>query len=142
MIITSAWLWAALGVLLIIVEVMTFTFVLIFLGLGAIITAVTTGLGFTTDIASQLAVFSATSVVTAVLLRKAAKGLFPGKEFKSDLIGVKATVINAIPAGGEGSVSYRGSKWIAFGDEGAIPEGCTVEVVAVDGIRLKVRAVS
>lgn len=143
MLISSAWFWAILGIILIIVEVLTFTFILIFLGIGAIVTAITTGLEFTTNIETQLAVFSATSVITAVLLRKAAKGLFPGKEFKSENIGEKVIVTTEIPAGGEGSVSYRGSKWIAFSDkEEAIPEGGAVEIVAVDGIRLKVQPVS
>ncbi|MBI5637242.1 MAG: NfeD family protein [Nitrospinae bacterium] len=141
--ISSAWFWAALGIILIIIEVMTFTFILVFLGIGAIVTAITTGLGLTTDIGVQLAVFSATSVISAVLLRKTAKGLYFRDEYKSEQIGAKVTVINEIPARGEGSVLYRGSRWIAFSDaEAAIPAGGTVEIMAVDGIRLKVRPAS
>lgn len=143
MFISPAWVWAALGVILIIIEVLTFTFILIFLGIGAIVTAITTGLGLTTEIETQLAVFSATSVITVLLLRKTAKGLYSSGEFQFEHIGVKVTVVTEIPAGREGSVLYRGSRWIAFSDkEEAIPEGSTVKITAVDGIRLKVQPTS
>lgn len=143
MLISSAWYWAALGMALIIIEVLTFTFILVFLGMGAIVTAATTALGITPGIESQLAVFAATSAVSAALLRKTVKRFLVRDGYNSGQIGARVTVATLIPPGGEGSVLYAGSKWMAFSDaREAIPEGSTVEIIAIEGIRLKVRPVS
>jgi membrane protein implicated in regulation of membrane protease activity len=49
-------------------------------------------------------------------------------------------VVKAILVGGEGTISYRGSDWIAFSDSAeTISEGSTVEIVSLNGIRAKVK---
>jgi membrane protein implicated in regulation of membrane protease activity len=137
----SPWTWAIIAVVLVIAELLSFTFFLCFLAFGALVTAVTTGLGATVSISSQLAVFCAAAILSTVLLRKTAKRLFFGQgDMSSEHLGQQVKVIETIPEKGEGKVEYRGSRWIAFSDQGAeIPEGTLVTVVAVDGVRLKVR---
>ena len=132
--------WAVLGVVLIIIEMNHLAFVLAFFGLGALIVSVTTWVGITPGLNSQLAVFSISSLLMLVALRKTAKKLFFGShDMPPDYKGQKVKVVKAIPVGGEGSVSYRGSVWIAFSDSAnSIPEGSTVEIVSLDGIRTKV----
>lgn len=112
-----------------------------FLTIWEISISITTGLGATVGISSQLAVFCAAAIVSTVLLRKTAKRLFFGHgDMGSDHIGQQVKVVERIPEKGEGKVEYRGSRWIAFSDEsGGIPEGALVTVVSVDGVRLKVR---
>jgi membrane protein implicated in regulation of membrane protease activity len=74
------------------------------------------------------------------LLRKTAKKLFFGShDIPPDYKGQKVKVVKEIPVGGEGSISYRGSVWIAFSEYlEVIPEGSTVEIIAIEGIRTKV----
>lgn len=132
--------WAIIGVVLIIIELMSLTFVFVFFGAGALIVSGTTWLGITPGLSSQLAVFSVSSLLMLLVLRKTAKKLFYGShDVSPDYKGQKVKVVKAIPAGGEGAISYRGSVWIAFSDSPeTIREGSTVEIVSMDGIRAKV----
>jgi membrane protein implicated in regulation of membrane protease activity len=141
---SPALIWATLGVILLIAELATFTFILCFLGLGAIIVSLTTWIGLAPGINHQLAVFSISSILMMLLFRKTAKGLFPGSnDPPPDYMGQKVKVIKAIPGGGEGTIEYRGSDWIAFSDDAdIINEGDTVEIVAIEGIRVKVKPIA
>ncbi|MBI5563061.1 MAG: NfeD family protein [Deltaproteobacteria bacterium] len=135
--------WAIVGVVLLIIELTSFTFVLAFLGVGAFITAIAAWAGVTPGLNGQLIVFSASSLVLLVLLRKTARRLFSGQGgMPSDDIGHRVKVIKEIPPEGEGAVLHRGSVWDAVSDsKDAIPEGSTVEITGTEGIRLKVRKV-
>ncbi len=137
---SPALVWATLGVVFIIAELISVTFILCFLGIGAIIVSLTTMSGLTTGINSQLVVFSISSILMMLLFRKTARRFFAGtNDVKPDYMGEKVKVIRAIPAGGEGAIAYRGSDWIAFSDSvDIIIEGNTVEIVAIEGIRVKV----
>ncbi len=100
--ISPALVWAIIGVVFVIIELTTFTFILIFLGVAAIIVSLTTWSSLTPGINSQLAVFSISSIVMMLLLRKTARRLFAGtNDVKPDYMGQKVTVIRAIPVGGE-----------------------------------------
>ena len=139
---SPALIWATLGVMFLIAELATLTFILCFLGVGAIIVSLTAWIGLTPGINSQLVVFSISSVLMMLLFRKTAKGLFFGSNDPSpDYMGQKVKVIKAIPVGGEGTIEYRGSDWIAFSDDAdIINEDDTVEIVAIEGIRVKVKS--
>lgn len=141
---SPAWIWAIIGVILIIIELTSFTFILTFLGAGAIITAITTWVGLTGGVNSQLAFFSISSVLMMLLLRKTAKKLFYGSsDLSPDYLGQRVKVVREIPVGGEGYIQYRGSEWIAFSDHpDIIPEGSNVEIVGIEGIRVKVTPVT
>jgi len=143
-IISPALIWATIGLLLLAAELATVTFILSFLGLGAIIVSLTTWAGLTPGLNSQLLVFSISSLLLLLLLRKTAKRLFAGThDAPPDYMGEKVQVIKAIPAGGEGAIKYRGSEWFAFSEaEEIINEGDTVEIVAIEGIRVKVKSIS
>jgi len=140
---SAALIWGAIGVVLLIAELATASFILCFIGLGAIIVAVTTGLDLTSGIDSQLIVFAVSSVVLMALFRKTARRLFAGShDMRPEYAGQKIKVIKSIPAGKEGTVEYRGSEWIAFCDDNfTINEGKMVEITAIEGIRIKVKPV-
>lgn len=135
--------WAVIGLVLLILELTTVSFILCFFGLGAILAAVTTWAGLTPTLTSQLIVFSVSSLLLLVLLRKSAKKLFAGHaDVPPDYAGQKVAVIRTIPAGGEGAIQYRGSDWIAFSDAPQdIPEGAVVQIESIEGIRVKVKPV-
>jgi membrane protein implicated in regulation of membrane protease activity len=138
------YIWAIIGIILIIADLLTLTFFLIFLGVGALVTSVFTVMGVTTGINSQLICFAVSSLITMVLFRGLVKKMFGKKEGKSDyaeLVGQKGYVADTIPAGHEGKVSYRGSVWIAFSDcSEDIPAGTLVTIESIDGIKLKVKS--
>jgi inner membrane protein len=135
--------WAVVGLLLLIAELATFSFILCFIGLGALIVALTTWIGITPSFSGQLAVFTGSSMMTLILLRKTARKLFAGHaDTRPDYAGQKVRVVKSIPAGGEGAIQYRGSDWIAFSDSSqTIPEGASAQIETIEGIRVKVRLV-
>ena len=135
--------WALVGLVLLIAELATVSFILCFIGMGALIVAATTWIGLTPSFSSQLIVFSASSLALLFLLRKTAKKLFAGHaDVPPDYAGQKVGVVKPIPAGGEGTVRYRGSDWIAFSDTNrTIPEGATVQIETIEGIRVKVKLI-
>jgi len=132
--------WAIIGVVLIIIELMSVTFVFAFFGVGALIVSLTTWVGITPGLDSQFAVFALSSLLLMLAFRKTAKKLFFGHhDVPPAYKGEKVRVVKAIPVGGEGAISYRGSEWIAFSDSiDTISEGSTVEITTFDGIRAKV----
>ncbi|HBG46997.1 MAG TPA: NfeD family protein [Deltaproteobacteria bacterium] len=135
--------WAILGIILIVAELMTMAFVLAFFGLGALLTAFLTWLGIIPGFTSQLLVFSISSLGMLLMLRTFAKKQFFRKsEMSQEFIGQKVKVTKAIPVNGEGAVSYRGSEWIAFSDsKEVIPAGAMAEIIGTEGIRVKVRKI-
>jgi len=140
---SPALVWAVIGLLLLIAELATVSFILCFIGLGALIVALTTWIGITPSINSQLIVFSVSSLLLLALLRKTARKLFAGHaDVPPDYAEQKVKVVKPIPAGGEGSIQYRGSDWIAFSDTTqTIPEGAVVQIETIEGIRVKVKPV-
>lgn len=136
-------IWSIIAVALIIIELLNFTFVLCFFGVGAFLVALTTWLRITTGFFSQLVAFALLSLILTFLLRKTAKKLFSGTNDKPpDYLGQRVRIIKTINPGNEGAVNYRGSDWIAFSDSAEIfKEGEMVEVVSMDGIRLKIERI-
>lgn len=140
-------IWAVVGIVLLIAELFTPSFFLVFFGIGGIITAITTGLGLTPGTSGQFAVFSLSSLVLMVLFRNKIRlrAAADKETMPPDYLGQRVKVSKRILPGDEGAVLYRGSQWIAFLDAsegGEIAEGTIVEVVASDGVRLKVKRVS
>jgi membrane protein implicated in regulation of membrane protease activity len=135
--------WAIIGVFLIIIELMSVTFVFAFFGVGALIVSLTAWAGITPALDGQFVVFSVSSLLLMLAFRKTAKKLFFGSHDKApDYKGQKVKVVKAIPAGGEGAISYRGSEWIAFSESSdTISEGSAVEIISLDGIRAKVTSI-
>ncbi|MBI2400197.1 MAG: NfeD family protein [Deltaproteobacteria bacterium] len=135
--------WAILGIILIVAELMTMAFVLVFFGLGALLTAFLTWVGITPDFTSQLLVFAISSSAMLLILRTFAKKQFFRKsEISQEFIGQKVKVVRAISVDSEGAVSYRGSEWIAFSDsKEVIPAGAVAEITGMEGIRVKVRKI-
>ena len=136
-------IWAIVGVALLIAELFTPSFFLVFFGIGGIIAAVTTGTGLTPEASGQLLVFSLSSLALMLLFRQKLKFRAVSADLPPDFIGQRVKVTKTIPRGDEGQVLYRGSQWIAFCESPEeIPAGTMVEVVGNDGVRLKVRAVA
>lgn len=135
------WVWMIIGLLLLVGEMMIPTdFFVFFTGVGAIVTALTTGMGLTSGLMSQAITFAAVSIVTLVTLRGWMRELLnrdmPTKGVDA-LVGEVGVTIGEIPPNGQGKVTLRGSPWNARNPGStAIPAGVRVKVEKVDSITL------
>lgn len=145
-----AWImWLVLGIGLIVAEVFTLGFVLLWFGIGAVAAAVAGMLG--APFVLQFAVFAAVSIALTVMSRTIfAKYLSQSEEntlkmgFDS-LPGQIGTVTSASKGSlNEGAVKVYGSTWTAFPVDGEtiFIEGEKVEVVSIEGSSIYVRRVT
>lgn len=145
-----AWiLWLVVGVVLIIAEVFTLGFVLLWFGIGAIAAAFVGFLGF--GFVWQFAVFALVSVALTAMSRSIfGKYLSRGEEDTlkmgiDSLPGQIGTVTLASKGAlQEAAVKVFGSTWTAYpiDSEHGLVEGEKVEVVNVKGSSIYVRPVS
>ena len=141
----SSYFWLAVGLVLMIAEVVTPGFILFFFGLAAVLVGL---LAFIPAIAVsgtlQLLLFAVLSVVTLLLLRRQMKALFTGRsrngqqEIDDALVGRHAVVTERIAAPLDGKVEVNGVLWSATAGA-AIEAGAPVEVVGREGLTLRVR---
>ena len=145
-----AWiLWLVLGVGLIIAEIFTLGFVLLWFGLGALAAAVVgyAGLGF----GWQFMAFAGVSIILTAMSRTIFARYLPHGAANSMKSGVdslpgKIGTVTAASKGAlnEGAVKVFGSTWTAYpldGEVGLI-EGEKVEVVEIKGSSIYVRRVT
>jgi membrane protein implicated in regulation of membrane protease activity len=138
--------WTIAGILLTIVEMLTFTFFAASFGAAAFITAWVAGRG--ADFTWQLATFVIASTVCVFAVRPLfSRVIYKRSEQKPVLvqamIGKPGTVVDEIePQGGHGRVKTGGEEWRAVAaDTRGIPAGTRVEIVGVEGSTLTVKPV-
>lgn len=143
----TAWiLWTILGVILIIAEIFTLGFVLLWFGIGALAAAAVGLFGF--GFIWQFMVFAVVSIALTAMSRMIFANYFSHSEENAVKTGIDSlpgqigTVINSSKGSlKEGSVKVFGSTWTAFpiDEETPLLEGDKVEVVRVQGASLYVR---
>ena len=142
-------LWAIAGVVLIIAEIFTLGFVLLWFGIGAFVAALFGFLGF--GFIWQFLAFALVSVSLTAMSRTIFSNYFSHDDENSIKTGVDAlpgqigTVSTASRGAlNEGAVKVFGSTWTAFPIDEDIPlvEGEKVEVVEVKGSSIYVRRIS
>lgn len=142
-------LWLLLGVGLIVAEIFTLGFVLLWFGVGAVAAALVgiAGGGFLL----QFLVFAGVSIVLTAMSRTIFARYFShddGQRLRSGMEALpgKVGTVTSASAGAlnEGAVKVFGSTWTAFpiDDESALVEGEKVEVVEVRGSSIYVRRVT
>lgn len=142
-------IWLVLGVALIIAEVFTLGFVLLWFGLGAIAAALVAFMGF--GLGWQFAAFAIVSVALTAMSRtifsnylhhSEADSLKSGTDSMPGQIGT--VTIASKGALQEGAVKVFGSTWTAFpeDEDTILREGEKVEVVRVQGSSIYVRPVN
>jgi membrane protein implicated in regulation of membrane protease activity len=137
-------IWGIAGLIMIIADVVLGTFFMLFLGGGALLTAVLVIAGVHDPVAQWLA-FGGFSAMGVILFRKKLLTAFgPRKnERYVEHIGQKVRVVDAIPAHGQGRVLYRGSEWPArTADGSALDADSAAEITATDGILLTVAPIA
>ncbi|MBZ6378121.1 hypothetical protein B5C34_01435 [Pacificimonas flava] len=140
----SPWGWAAVGLLLLGLEVILPGTFVMWLGIAALLTASST-LFFDLGVEPQLLSFALYSVVSVLLGRRYFQNLFeaapsPGlNEPAARYVGRVVEVIEPIE-NGRGRVKIADSPWIAQGPD--TPAGRKVRIVAVDGSAVEVEPVA
>jgi len=145
--------WFVLGCAVLAVEAFIFgmsTAVLLFAGVGAVITGIVLWVGFIPATwTASFAVFTVSTIVATALLwvpfKKLHNAPFQQKDTSSDLIGYKFTSDMPISAAAPGKVRYSGIEWrVELGvDAGRdIAAGEQVEVTSVSAGLFRVKPVS
>jgi len=142
-------LWLVLGVVLIVAEVFTLGFVLLWFGIGAIAAAFVGFLGF--GFIWQFAAFAIVSIALTAMSRTIFSNYLAHRDEDSVKMGVDSlpgqigtVTIASNGALGEGAVKVYGSTWTAFpiDDKNELVEGEKVEVVSVKGSSIYVKRVT
>ena len=137
-------IWIILGVVFVILEFMLPGMIIIFFGIGAILTGIITTFMLQDNYVAQMIIFLILSVLSLILLRKYMKNVLVGDtadnhQFSNDSIGEIAHVTQEINATeGKGQIKFRGSLWKAVSDN-VIPEGSTVKILEQNNITYKVK---
>ena len=131
----AAVVWLIAGFLLIAAEVLSSDFVLIMLGVGALVAAGFSGLG--ASVWLELAAFAGTSVALITLGRPMLKRRLHVARVRTNteaLVGDKAVVVTTVDAHG-GKVKLRGELWSArtFDETEVLEPGQTVTVMNISG---------
>ena len=145
---TVGLIWLFCGVVLFVLEFVVPGVILVFFGVGAVITAVLVWLGVITSLSAQLLTFCVISLLTLVTLRQYFSRALRGKvrqagEFddNQEFIGARVRVCRAIEPGSvDGRVFFEGAEWKAVSDA-PIAEGKMAQVVRKENITLHVVAV-
>lgn len=132
-------LWTVAGLALIALEALVPGLIIMFFGVGALITALACLL-MDLSWAAQVVIFACASVLCLVTLRGTLAKVFQGRQRQDQeqvesigsLVGADAVVTEAIEAGGTGRVKLRGSYYTATSDE-ALAVGQRVRVVTDQG---------
>lgn len=128
-------LWSVLGLALIALEAVIPGLIILFFGIGALMTALAV-LFFDLETSSQVILFACASIACLATLRGTFKKIFQGSARMAaeqlsrldSFIGAGAVVTEDIPRHGTGRIKARGSFYAATADF-PIPAGETVRIV-------------
>ena len=141
---SAVFCWAVLGVILMFCELLLPGLILVFFGVGALVTAGIVWL-FPLSLAMQGVVFLLASLAFLFGLRRWFRSIFLGRSTaKSEdalpegLVGSEARVSSSIEPGKPGKVMLNGTAWTAESEE-CLEEGQRVEVVDQKSLTLIVR---
>lgn len=140
----SPWIWLALGIVLITLEILAPSFIVIWPGLAAIVMALLTWL--VPDLSGEvlIAIFAVLSLVSIFVGRKFARDFTdqePANRLNSrskNLVGRRGKVLSF--DAGSGKVEIDGVQWPAVWPDGEITTaGHQITVTAADGVNLTVQ---
>lgn len=141
---TAAWIWLYIGAFLMLAEIVSPGFVIFFFGLGAATVAVCKWAFPSMSLACQLALFSITSVVYLLVLRRYMKRLFMGDKadlgLASEYVGRLGKVVETIRPEVPGRILLGDAEWAAAASE-RIEVGVEVKVVAQENLTMRVERV-
>lgn len=138
-------IWFIIGLIFLILELILPGFVIFFFGVGAWITSLACMIA-NPGTNTQIIIFSLTSVLALIALRKLLKKkFFDSKEgssalFDDEFTGSKAVAIIPFGKGIKGKVEFKGTSWPASSDQ-EIKAGDTVIIISKESINLIVEPI-
>lgn len=136
--------WFILGLVFLILELVLPGFVIIFFGIGAWLTSLVC-LIFNPGLDLQIIIFSITSILSLLLLRKMLAKKFFNEGGKSpdtledEFIGMEALALEDITSGSKGKVEFKGTSWKALATND-VRSGQAVEITGKESINLIVKS--
>lgn len=141
--------WLVAGVLLMLLEFLIPGLVVIFLGLGALVTSTLLYFGWIQNVYAAIAAFVASSVVFLLTIRRLVLRFYPSDSEKVEtdedalLIGQVAETMTEInPRDFSGRIRFSGTTWSAKSVAGAIAAGRRVRIAGRENIHLFVSEIS
>ena len=133
--------WMIIFLVLVFVELITVNLVTIWFAIGALVAFILTY--FTDSFVIQIAAFIVVSIISLVLTRKVVDKLKGGNVEATNLdrvIGKVGVVTSEITKLEPGEVKVDGKKWSAIASKN-ISIGSKVEILSIDGVKLKVKEI-
>ncbi|WP_037469374.1 NfeD family protein [Shewanella marina] len=144
----SSLIWAALGVLLMLAEIIIPGGIVIFLGIAAILVAGLLFIGIISGLPQSLICWFILSIVLLLVFRQVTQKLIGGDQHidntdeELDIYNQIAVVKEAIGPGQQmGRIEFMGSQWSAKADGSIIAVGQKVRVICRDNIGLIVEPI-
>ncbi|WP_372870831.1 NfeD family protein [Shewanella sp.] len=141
-------IWACVGVVLMLAEVIVPGGIVILLGASCLIVAGSLGIGLIEGVAQAFTLWFISSMVLLLAFRQVTQRLVGGDSHvdntdeELELYNQQALVKADIGPGEKpGRVEFQGADWPALGDGSLIPSGSRVRVICRDNISLVVEAV-
>jgi len=144
-----ALIWFLAGLVLVLLEFAAPGVVLVFIGLGAWVTALVVKLGWAGTLGAQMGWFAVSSVVLLLGLRRFFKGWFVGfsqsRDTGADLdefTGREVAVLSQVTVDTRGQVEFKGANWSAraVGERDVMFDAGERAVIAeVDGLCLLIK---
>ena len=143
MFLDPAFLWALLGLVLIGAEFLVPGLVVVFFGIGALVTAALAALvpGISASLVAQIVAWLGSTAIAFVALRRSLARVFRGKMISADdaaVVGKSAVVTERITAENPGRVRFEGTTWRAASYTETLEQGMTVDILKQDGLTLYV----
>ena len=137
-------IWLILCGIFLLIEIFTVSFLMFWPGIGAFFAFIVNILGFSFPV--QLGVFAISTALMIIFMKPLVKKIFRTKDVPMNnnaMIGKQAIVIKQIDnLNSKGQVKVNGELWSALSvDDSIIEENSNVEIVGIDGVKLKVKKV-
>ena len=136
--------WLILCGVFLLIEIFTVPFLMFWPGIGAFLAFITSLI--TDNEVIQIAVFVISTTLMIIFMKPLVKKFFKNndntKMNNSSLIGKTGIVVKDIDTiNSIGQVKVNGELWSAFTEDENIKSGSTVSVLAIEGVKLKVKKI-
>ena len=136
--------WLILCGVFLLIEIFTVSFLMFWPGIGAFLAFITSLI--TDNEVIQIAVFVISTTLMIIFMKPLVKKFFKNndntKMNNSSLIGKTGIVVKDIDSiNSIGQVKVNGELWSAFTEDENIKSGSTVSVLAIEGVKLKVKKI-
>ena len=135
-------IWLILCGVFLIIEIFTVSFLMFWPGMGALLAFIANILGFSFPI--QIGVFVVSTALMIIFMKPLMSKIFKTKDVpmnKDAMVGKQALVVKEIDnLNSKGQVKVNGELWSAISDDdNIIEENSTVEILGIDGVKLRVK---